>query len=746
MFVSKFVRSAAGMAVVLGFATLLTVAGWAQDTTTQSAPQSAPQPTPPASAASQSTMPQTGGVPSPPLTPLPQAPKPQSNAHVYSGDQNYARPLSGFPNFIAPYTVRHVPQANLTNSAMTDRLFHDGQIFLSINDAVAMALENNLDITLQRYNLSVADTDLLLTSTGQSARGVATGIVSGTQGGTLGAISAGGTGSSATGASGTGAGGTQVGVGGAGAGAAGIVVSTLGSGAPIDNFDPALTGNIQGERTLTPQSSTIFNGVPSLNTNTNVYNFSYNQGFSTGTLMTVGFNNQYQSNNSLFSLVTPTLSPAFRFTLRQHLLQGFGFDPNLRWIRIARNNREISDVVFRQQIMYTVSQVENIYWDLVTAYEAVKVNQRQLELANKTLSDDQEQVKIGTMAPITLVQAQSGVESAKQNLIMAQTSLQLEQLLMKNAITKNTNDPMLAAAPVIPTDTLQPNEQYEVRPVDDLIQEALQGRPEIATARITLTNYEITRKSLRNALLPTLDVYAFYGSNPLAGPRNPTVPVCPDVNQFGECYQPGLVPTTYSGAFGNLFNSTAPDKGIGVNLNIPIRNRQAQANQVRSELEYRQQQVALQQTENTITLQVRQAQFGLQNNYAALQAAIAARDYARQNLDAEQKKFHYGASTPTLVLQASSNLTSAESNVLNSAANYEKSKVLLDYYTAETLTKLGISVQDAESGQVKNLPAVKGVVPANTHEILSPAPNATPENQEMAPPPQEPAQTPPPQQ
>ena len=775
MFVSYFVRSATRMMLWVVVAGLLTVSSWAQENTsastpatsqgdqasapqTQSAPAgasqsttNAPQSAQPQSDQTQQTAPPQGSTmpsektPMPPLTPLPQAPKPQNNAHLYSGDQNYAKPLSGFPNFVAPYTVRHVPQANLSNSAMTDQLFHDGQIFLSINDAVAMALENNLDITLQRYNLSVADTDLLLTSTGQSARGVATGVVQGTQGGSLGAVSAGGTGSASTGASGTGAGGTQVGVGGAGAGAAGIVVSTLGFGPPIDNFDPSLTGNVQGERTLTPQSSTIFYGVPTLNTNTNTYNFSYNQGFSTGTLMTVGFNNSYQSINSLFALVNPTLSSSFRFTLRQHLLQGFGFDPNLRWIRIARNNREIADVVFRQQIMTTVSQVENIYWDLVTADEAVKVNQRQLELANKTLSDDQEQVKIGTMAPITLVQAQSGVESAKQNLIMAQTSLQLEQLLMKNAITKNTSDPILAAAPVIPTDTLQPNEQYEVRPVDELIQEALQGRPEIATARIQLTNYEITRKSLRNALLPSLDVYAFYGANPIAGPQNPTVPTCPQVNRFGECYEPGLVPTNFGGAFSNLYNSTAPDKGIGVNLNIPIRNRAAQANQVRSELEYRQQQVALQQTENTITLQVRQAQFGVQNNYAALQAAIAARDYARENLDAEQKKFHYGASTPTLVLQASSNLTQAESNVLNSAANYEKAKVLLDFYTAETLTKLGISIADAESGQVKRTPTVPGVVPADVQNILR-SPSPAPQNPQMqTPPPSEPNPQAPPQ-
>ncbi len=741
MFVCNLVRSAARKAFWLGCVGLLAIASWAQDTNSPSTQDSTSQSAQPATTQSSSAS-QGTHASMPPLTPLPQAPAPQHNVPLYS-NQNYSKPLSGFPNFIAPYTVRHVPPANLTNSAMTDKLFHDGEIFLSINDAVAMALENNLDVVLQRYNLSIADTDLLLTSTGNSARGVATSVVQGTQGGALGATSAGGTGSSTTGATGTGAGGTQVGTGGAGAGAAGIVVSTLGAGPPIDNFDPVISGTLQGERAAIPQTSTAFVGVPTLTQNTNTYNFGYTQGFSTGTLMSVTFDNSYYTSNNVFNLVNPTLTPSFRFQLRQHLLQGFGFDPNLRWIRIARNNREIADVVFRQQIMTTVSQVENIYWDLVTAYEAVKVNERQLQLANKTLSDDQEQVKIGTLAPITLVQAQSGVETAKQNLIMAQTNLQLEQLLMKNAITKNTQDPMLAAAPVIPTDTLRPNEQYEVRPVEELIQEALQARPEIASARIQLTNYEISRKSLRNALLPTLDVFAFYGASGLAGPQNPEIPTCPVTNIFGECYQPGLVPTTYGTAFSNMFNSSAPDKGIGVNLNIPLRNRAAQANQVRSELEYRQQQVALQQMENTITLQVRQAQFGLQNNYAALQAAIAARDYAKENLDAEQKKFSYGASTPTLVLQASSNLTQAESNVLNSAANYEKSKVLLDYYTAETLSKLGIDMKDAESGKVKHTPAVPGVVPANVQNILATPPSAASQNPGMATPEAQPNPQPP---
>jgi outer membrane protein len=594
-------------------------------------------------------------------------------------------------------------------------------MYLSINDAVAMALENNLDIVLQRYNLSIADTDLLRTKSGQAALGVNQGVVTGTQGG----LSAGGTGSASTGATGTGAGGTQIGVGGAGAGLGGLVQSTNGAGPTLPSYDPVLTGIIQGERATIPQPSVILSGTPTLVENTNIYNFGYTQAFATGTQASVAFNNNRVTTNSPFSLVNPQISPNFRFQMTQHLLQGFGFDPNLRWIRIARNVRENGDIVFRQQIIATVSQVENIYWDLVTAYEAVRVNERALQLAQKTQSDDEEQIRIGTLAPITLVQAKSGVASANQNLITSQTQLQLQELLMKNAIIKNLGDPILAAAEVIPTDTLQFTEQQEVRPVQDLIQEALQARPEIATARINLTNSEISRKSLKNALRPSLDLYAFYGASGLAGDQTTLLPPCDFQGAVPgqNCLDPGTIPRSgYPNAFHDLFNSSGPDKGVGVSLNIVLRNRSAQSEQVRSELEYRQSQVQLQQLENEITIEVRQAQFSVQQGYGALQAAIAARDYKKESLLAEQKKFGYGASTPTAVLQASSDLTTAESNVLNAAATYEKSKVQLDKSTAETLSKLGIDMADAEAGQVKHLPSVKGVVPANVQELTSPTP------------------------
>jgi len=731
---------------------VLAISSFAQDAAPQPNTAPAQQSTPDSSAAPQQATAQStagsqqGAAQESTLTPLPQAPAPQRNAHPYSeGDYSHGR--RQWPNPFVIYTSREVAPLRVANSPRVDQILQDGKMYLSINDAVAMALENNLDIGIQRYNLSIADTDVLRTSSGAVALGVNTGLVQGTPGGTTGTTSAGGTGTSTTGSTGGGAGGTTIGVGGAGSGAAGIVASTQGEGPPLDNYDPVLTGTVSEQHAVTPESNTIITGTNELSQNTTTANFLYSQGFPTGTLMTVGFNNTRIASNALFNTINPTLTPAFQFEVRQRLLSGFGFDPNLRYIRIARNNKMITEVTFRNQLITTVSQIENIYWDLVNAYENVTVQQRALDLANKTLSDNQKQVSAGTLAPLTVVQSQSAVATAKQNLIAAQVNLQLEQLLMKNAITRNMADPLLAVAPVIPTDTLNTTSEYEVGTVEDLIADAIRQRPEIATARLTLTNSLISRKSIRNQLLPTVDVYAFYGASALAGPANP---LCTDPTR---CTSPGF-PTGYGGAFSNLFNSSAPDKGVGVNINIPLRDRQVQADQVRSDLEYRQAQLSLLQTENTIQLQVRQAQFALQQNWVALQAAISARDYAAEALDAEQKKLVMGASTSTLVLQAGSNLTQAESNVLAAATNYEKSKVQLDLSTADTLSKLGIDVIDAEGGQVKHEPKVQGVIPANapnqltTPHLVPLGPGGVGTGPTMAPQPQPPPPQPasPPQQ
>jgi outer membrane protein TolC len=567
--------------------------------------------------------------------------------------------------------------------------------------------------------LNIADTDILRTKAGSNVLGVNTGIVQNTPGGGVGGLS---------GTVGSGSGGTSPAAGGAGTGTNGLVNSTLGIGAPITSFDPVITGTLQMDRAY-QQSSSVFNEVPLLNSNTGTANFSYNQGFHFGTDLTVGFNNQHTTSNNPTTSFTPAVVSGFQARVTQPLLQGFGFLPNTRFIRIAKNNREISDVAFRLQVITTVDQIENLYWNLVYAFENVRVQQEALAFAQKTLQDTKRQVQFGTVPPIQVVGAQSTVATDQQNLILAQTNLQLQELLMKNALSRNLEDPILADAEVIPTSTMQVPQQEQVTPTRDLINDALGHRAELAESRIDLTSRELNNKAVRNAALPTLDLYAYYGGSGLGGNINPAVPDCSaTVTRF--CFNPATAPTpfanggpvSYGDVLNQLVNSSAPDKGIGLTLNIPIRNRTGQANMVRAQLEFRQAQVRLQQLENQVRIEVRNAQFSLQQNRSAVAAAQAAVDLARQTLDAEQKKLAAGVSTSTAVLQMQASLTSAESNMVSATAAYEKSVVELDRATGLLLDHTGIVMADAIRGEVTHPPNVPYVAPRQDVTPVMPPP------------------------
>lgn len=649
-------------------------------------------------------------------TPQPAAAAQTSRGETFGG-LNYVSGYSFLKGPVAPYKTRSVPTPNLSNSPRMDQLVRDGKIYLSMSDAVALALENNLDLAIARYNLPIADTDILRAKAGQTLRGVATGLVQGTPGGQGG----GATGSSGQGA---GAGGTTSAAGGAGTGTAGIVLSTAGAGPSAPQFDPVVTSTLTEEHAISPQANQVFTGVPNLQANTGTVNFSYSQGFSPGTNLSVGFQNNRQTTNSRFNTLNPTLNSSFRATITQHLLQGLGLGLNTRFIRVAHNNREIADVAFRNQVIETVSQIENIYWDLVNAYETVKAKERSLALAQKTLSDNQKQVQIGTLAPIEVVRAQSTVASNQQGLIVAQTNLQLQQLLMKNALSRSLSDPILAAAPVIPTDTMAVPAEEPVTPVQDLINDALSHRPDLAQSRIDLTNREINRKAAANGLLPSIDLVAFYGASGLGGEQNPLAACGPNSNPL-FCVPTGTVPAHgFSNTFGDLFNSTAPDKGLGLQVNIPIRNRSAQADQMRSELELRQAEIRLQQLQNQVAIAVRNAQFTVQQDRAAVEAAEKALELAQQSLDAEQKKYALGASTNFAVLQTETDLATADSNRVQARSAYEKSRVELDRVTGNTLIRNGIVLDDAFNGTVTKQPAVPYVTPRT---------DTTPTQQQQAP-------------
>jgi outer membrane protein TolC len=579
---------------------------------------------------------------------------------------------------------------------------HDGKLYISMNDAVALALENNLDIAIARYNLNIADTDVWRAKAGfNTILGVNSGVVQNTPGGGVGGLGT---------QVGSGQGGTSVAAGGAGAGSSGLVQSTLGSGPLLTSFDPVITGTMQIDHLKIACSSPFCGDVQ----NTGTANVTYNQGFHWGTNMAVSFNNTRQTSNSPFVNVTPALNSSFKFQLTQHLLQGFGFAANTRFIEIAKNDRELSDVAFRLQITTTVDQIENMYWDLVFAYENVRVQQEQLAFAQKTLSDNQKQVEIGTLAPIEVVRAQSTVATNQQTLTVALTNLQLQQLLMKNALSRTLVDPVLADAEVIPTSTMELPAQEAVVPIQDLVNDALAHRPELAESRINLSNTAISNKAIRSALLPTVDLFAYYGGAGLGGQQNPHV----------TCINPpcAVFPTTsYGDTLNQLVNSTAPDKGAGIAISIPLRNRAEQSIQVRGELEYRQSQLLLQQTENRVRIEVRNAQFGVQQNRASVASAQAAVDLARQSLDAEQKKYALGASTSTLVLQNQAAMTQAEVTLVSAKAAYEKAEVELDRAIGLLLDHAGIVIADAERGEVTHAPNIP-------HVVARPADQPTPAN------------------
>ncbi len=618
---------------------------------------------------------------------------------------DYSKGKKQFPNVLSVYRPTDVPPPSFTNAPRLEQLIRDGRLYLSLSDAIALALENNLDLAIARYNLPIADTDILRAKAGQSILGVNTGLVQGTQGGNGSGVV---TGTNA-GSQGAGPGGTSAGTGGAGTGSSGLVQSSLGAGPAIPQFDPTLTGtlSIDNNKQLTGNP---FSGAPTLQQRTTTGDFAYNQGFVTGTNFSVGFNNLRTTTNSKFSSFNPQLTSNFRATLSQHLLNGFGIDNNNRFIRIARNNKQISDLAFRQQIITTVSQVEDIYWDLVNAYENVVAQQRAVGLGEKLLSDNQRQVQIGTLAPISVVQAKSTLATSNQNLIIAQTNLQLQQYLMLNAVARNVSSTAsLSKVPVIPTDRMDMSAYTDQNlDTDKLIQTAFSSRPDINESLIDLKNRDITRKSAKNALLPTVDAFAYYGGSSLAGNQNALGTCVPGQTTF--CTPPGSIqPSGYGDALTNLFNSTAPDKGAGIQISIPIRNRANQAQQVRSELEEEQAKLRLLQLRNQVTVDVRNATYAVQQDRAQVDAARAAGDYASQNLEAEQKKYSLGASTSYNVMQLQNALTQSEQTLLTAITTYEKARIQLDLVTGQTLNRYSIDVEDATTGEVRKQPAVSGV-------------------------------------
>jgi len=644
--------------------------------TIPAAAQQSQSPTPSTQAAPDAPAPATSAASTAPPSLAQQAQQAQQQA--YAPPVPFDVPMPHSHNPLAPYRPSTAPELNLSNSPRLQNLIRDGKIYLSLRDAIAVAIENNLDLAYFRYNFPIAQTDILRTKSGAQANGVNTANVQSTQGGFA---SSGGGGGGGSGFS---------------AGNGGIVTSTLGAGTAVSSFDPFLTFQGYVDHTTVQEANEFSYGVPVLKTNTIQVNSSYSQSFPIGTAVQVNYLGERVASNGPYNAINPDLYSRFQAIIQQQLLAGFGISTNERFIRIAKRNAQITDLAFKAQVIATVTQVENIYWDLVNAYESEQISERSLGFANKNLSDDQKQLELQAIPAMQVMTDQSAVATAEGSLTVARASLRLNELLMKNALTK-VDDPTIDEMPVIPLDLHGAPDPNANKAIDDLIATAEKKRPEVAIYKMQAEVQKQSLKDINSELLPTLSMYGLYAGAGTAGPKNPN---CDLGSQ--ECST--NLPTDFPSMFVNTFNYSSPEYQVGMTLQINLRNRQAKADQFRAVLQYRQSQISSEQQQKTILFDVRNSKFALEQAQAQVDSAQKARDLAQRTFDIVKQEQVLGAKSGLDTLNAESALALADEALDSAQTNYEKKKVDIDRAIGETLEQTGVSIDDAKTGVVARVP------------------------------------------
>jgi outer membrane protein TolC len=590
----------------------------------------------------------------------------------YQGPFHIELPHSHNP--LAPYMPSTVPPLNLQNSQRLFDLIQDGKLRISLKDAIALALENNLVLASFRYNFPIAQADLLRTKAGGVANGVNTGITQTTASGFAASGGGGGTASSAT------------------AGNGGLVTSTLGAGAIVPSFDPFLIFSGFVQHTVTPEPNVSQVGTALFKQNNIEVLSQYTQSFALGTNLTANYTGFRTANNSPYYALNPELNSVFQVQVSQPILYGFGLASNQRFIHIAKRNLQTTDLAFKQQVIVTVTDTENLYWDLVNAYQDVQVKTRSLAYANQTLTDDQKQLELQNVPAMQVMKDQSAVATSEGELTIAEASLRHNELLIKNNLTR-TDDASIDEMPVIPLDLQGGPDPNESESITQLIDEAMKNRPDVAIYR---NQAEVQRQSLKDInseLLPVLNLYGYYGGTGTAGPKNPNC-------TLGTAQCATNLPTDFSSMFVNTFNYSAPQYEVGVNLQINLRNRVVKADQFRAVLAYRQSQIAQEQQQKSLRFDIRDSQFALVQAQARVAAAQKARDLSQKTFDIAKKEQEIGAMSRYDTLIAEQGLAVAESTFFTAQTAYEKAKADIDRATGTTLDRTGVSIDDARSGIV----------------------------------------------
>jgi outer membrane protein len=582
-----------------------------------------------------------------------------------------------YSRFQYPYMPRIVPPVNVSNSLRFDSLLRAGNLYLSLPDAIALALENNLDIEVERYEYAFANADLLRARSGASIQGIPTTVNTGVANGAASLIGNGTAGLPSTGAA-----------------------SSLALGGSLD---PVFNGTIQFGHVSAPQQNTVTTGITSLVTVSKTANFNITQSFTTGGTVTLGYNNLVTSQNSFQNNFNPATTSNLDLSVTQPLLQGFGPALINRTIKIAKNNLRAADYVFKAQVSNVVTNVAALYWNLVYFNNDMDVKRRAIAVSTKLLNDNKAQVEVGTLAPIAITQAEAQVASDQQALVQSETNVLQQETILKSALSRNgLADPAIATARIIPTDRMRVPDVEPIEPYQDLVARAMENRPELAQSRIQIDNSKLNLQGIRNQMLPQLNAIGDIRNNALSGSVNTEVNPTTGLVQLHNA-DPFFI-GGYGNILGQLFSRNFPNYTVGVQLSIPLRNRAAQANMMTQELTLRQNELSVQRQINQIRVDVQTALTAVNQARAQYKAAAQARVLQEQTADAEVKKLAVGASTPYNVILMQRDMWAAQDAEVQAEATYVLSRVQLAFATGTTLETYGVQIDEAKTGHVARPP------------------------------------------
>ncbi len=592
-----------------------------------------------------------------------------------------------FDRFTRPYRAREVAPIRLANSNRLDTLVKAGNLYVTAQDIVALAIENNIDIEIQRYTPLLAREILRRAQAGGALRSAGLPIAAGPQSVSLQGVS---TASSTLSA------------GGAGVGSGGGIVTQLGPA--IQSFDPTLSGFANFQHATTPQSNTVLTGTTSLVQDTRTFQTQYAQNFDFGMNASLSYSSTRVKVNSQFFALNPFTNGALTLNVTQNLLQGFGRAVNGRNIRVQNNNLKVSELQFKRQLITTVSAVLNLYWDLVAFAEDVSARRQAVATARQFLDETKRRVELGALAEIEITRAESQLYASQQDLVIAETNFMQQELVLKNALSRNgVTTGGLAALHIVPLDKFSVPPADELKPAEDLVKDALGKRVEIEQARINLQSNEINLKGIKSGLKPTLQAFAGLTNNGLSG----------ELTALGAT-NPGLA--YLAGGYGNLLAQIArrnyPNYSAGFSLNVPLRNRAAQSDYATSMLEMRQNELDLKKNESQVRLDIHNALIGLKQARARYEASVKSRQLQEQTLDADRRKYELGAATPFQVVQDQRDLANARNTEVQAMANYTHAIISYEQALGVTLDVHNVSVSEALTGKVSksselpvNLPA-----------------------------------------